>query len=397
MSLAVRIDRRAGVRGAHVARWLAAGAFTVLAHATALWTVLNWRSAEVLAPSEPPPAVTIDLSPLISPDAPQQDVAVGPQMTEAQPAPSDKAAKKTAQAAPDPSPQAQDEPFAEPVPPPLASASPEPEVPPAASETEATAYPNPPPPSPTNPTPPSPPQPSAPTGEELSLPPAPSPEAETAPPAPPVQLQAPQPPSSASPSPEPANKAHEAPPARVIPKTERLPAALAKAAQAGKAKPSVTPPRKTQPPLRDKQRTRAESKRVERTKATKPDDRREADRTRAPAGSNAPAVKPAASPSSSSGATASSALATWKGELVAHINRFKRFPPNAASGGTVSVVFAINRGGSVVSARLIASSGDRALDEEAVALLHRASPVPPPPAQFGGNVITLTVPIRFDR
>jgi protein TonB len=51
----------------------------------------------------------------------------------------------------------------------------------------------------------------------------------------------------------------------------------------------------------------------------------------------------------------------------------------------------------VVSARLISSSGDRALDEEAVALLHRASPTPPPPAQMGGSVISLTVPIRFDR
>jgi TonB family protein len=81
--------------------------------------------------------------------------------------------------------------------------------------------------------------------------------------------------------------------------------------------------------------------------------------------------------------------------LVAQINRFKRFPPDAASGGTVSVALTINRAGSVVSARLIAPSGDRALEEEAVALLHRASPVPQPPAQFGGSVISLTVPVRF--
>jgi protein TonB len=102
-------------------------------------------------------------------------------------------------------------------------------------------------------------------------------------------------------------------------------------------------------------------------------------------------------PNSSSGASLAATLATWKGELVAHLNRFKRFPANAASSGTASVAFAINRAGAGVSARLISSSGDRALDEEAVALLHRASPPPPPPAQMGGSVISLTVPIRFDR
>jgi outer membrane biosynthesis protein TonB len=74
---------------------------------------------------------------------------------------------------------------------------------------------------------------------------------------------------------------------------------------------------------------------------------------------------------SSSGASLAATLATWKGELVAQLNRFKRFPANAASSGTASVAFAINRARAAVSARLISSSGDRALDEEAVALLHR--------------------------
>ena len=67
-----------------------------------------------------------------------------------------------------------------------------------------------------------------------------------------------------------------------------------------------------------------------------------------------------------------------------------RMPRRAAP----SVAFAINRAGAVVSARLISSSGDHALDEEAVALLHRASPVPAPPPQLSAGVITLTVPIN---
>ncbi|WP_158818627.1 energy transducer TonB [Methylocapsa sp. S129] len=52
----------------------------------------------------------------------------------------------------------------------------------------------------------------------------------------------------------------------------------------------------------------------------------------------------------------------------------------------------------VISERLVASSGDPALDAEAVALPRRCSPVPFPPPEFGhGHVITLTVPIRFNR
>jgi len=58
---------------------------------------------------------------------------------------------------------------------------------------------------------------------------------------------------------------------------------------------------------------------------------------------------------------------------------------------------AIDRSGRVLSAHLIGASGDAALDQEAVALVQRASPVPPPPAGVGGPSITLTVPVRFSR
>ncbi|HEY0218520.1 MAG TPA: TonB family protein, partial [Afipia sp.] len=41
------------------------------------------------------------------------------------------------------------------------------------------------------------------------------------------------------------------------------------------------------------------------------------------------------------------------------------------------------------------SSGDAALDQEAVALAHRVSPVPPPPPDVAGGSILLAVPVRF--
>jgi protein TonB len=61
------------------------------------------------------------------------------------------------------------------------------------------------------------------------------------------------------------------------------------------------------------------------------------------------------------------------------------------------VAFTIDRSGRVLSARLIRSSGSSALDQEAVSLARRASPVPPPPPNIGRASITLTVPVRFSR
>ena len=71
--------------------------------------------------------------------------------------------------------------------------------------------------------------------------------------------------------------------------------------------------------------------------------------------------------------------------------------PTTAANGTATVAFTINRSGTVTSARLVASSGDAALDAEAVSLPRRASPVPEPPANVSSGTIALAVPIRFSR
>ncbi len=51
----------------------------------------------------------------------------------------------------------------------------------------------------------------------------------------------------------------------------------------------------------------------------------------------------------------------------------------------------------MLSARLVRGSGDASLDEEAVAMIRRASPVPAPPDGLGSGAIALTVPIKFSR
>ncbi len=84
--------------------------------------------------------------------------------------------------------------------------------------------------------------------------------------------------------------------------------------------------------------------------------------------------------------------------ILGHLQRFKRYP-RAAHGavGRVTVRFVLDRGGGVIKAEVTKSSGNRVLDEEALAILHRASPFPPFPAAKSGADDLWIAPINFDR
>ena len=59
--------------------------------------------------------------------------------------------------------------------------------------------------------------------------------------------------------------------------------------------------------------------------------------------------------------------------------------------------FSLDRKGQVLAIRVATSSGSAALDEEAMALVRRAQPFPPPPPELAGCcTVDLTVPIRFN-
>jgi protein TonB len=95
----------------------------------------------------------------------------------------------------------------------------------------------------------------------------------------------------------------------------------------------------------------------------------------------------------------SSAVPTWKTEILALLERNKRYPEAAQSRhqqGTAQVFFSLDRQGRVIDSRVVRSSGASALDEEALALLRRAQPFPPPPPELPGQRVDLTVPIRFN-
>jgi protein TonB len=95
----------------------------------------------------------------------------------------------------------------------------------------------------------------------------------------------------------------------------------------------------------------------------------------------------------------SNALPTWKTKILALLERNKRYPEAAQSRhqqGTAQVFFSLDRQGRVVDSRVVHSSGTSALDEEALALLRRAQPFPPPPPELPGQRVDLSVPIRFN-
>jgi periplasmic protein TonB len=113
----------------------------------------------------------------------------------------------------------------------------------------------------------------------------------------------------------------------------------------------------------------------------------------------APAAAPAALSAQQSEpkpAPSSAAITNWQKSLVAHLDRFKRYPPQARGAeGVVSLAFSIDRKGNFVSSRIAKSSGSAVLDAEALAMIKRAAPLPPPPAEVADADLSFVVPIRF--
>ena len=91
------------------------------------------------------------------------------------------------------------------------------------------------------------------------------------------------------------------------------------------------------------------------------------------------------------------ALRSWQSQLVAQIERHKRYPEAArGDSGVARVAFSVDRGGGVHGARVVASSGSNLLDRDAISWLERSQPLPPPPSDVGGSLIPVTVPLRYN-
>ena len=95
-------------------------------------------------------------------------------------------------------------------------------------------------------------------------------------------------------------------------------------------------------------------------------------------------------------ASVPSATASWQQSLVARLAKVQHYPAQARGvQGVVSLAFTMDRHGKVVSSRIVKSSGSAVLDAEALDLIKRAAPLPPPPADIADSDLSFIVPIRF--
>lgn len=123
-----------------------------------------------------------------------------------------------------------------------------------------------------------------------------------------------------------------------------------------------------------------------------------------PAAAAAPQATPDQAPRATAptqGATPeppSAGLPTWKGLLLRHLERHKRYPADAQrqrQEGVVYVHFRLSRDGRVLAARLERPTGVASLDQEGLDLLQRAQPLPPLPSDQPGESLELLVPVQF--
>ena len=63
--------------------------------------------------------------------------------------------------------------------------------------------------------------------------------------------------------------------------------------------------------------------------------------------------------------------------------------------GVTRLAFRLDRRGRVVMSRIAQSSGSATLDQETLALVHRAQPFPAPPADISDDQLSFVVPIRY--
>jgi periplasmic protein TonB len=80
-------------------------------------------------------------------------------------------------------------------------------------------------------------------------------------------------------------------------------------------------------------------------------------------------------------------LPTWSATSVTRRGRREE--------STATVRFTLDREGRLLRVALAGSSGHVALDEETLALLPRAEPLPAPPPELGDGPFDLVVPVQF--
>ena len=87
----------------------------------------------------------------------------------------------------------------------------------------------------------------------------------------------------------------------------------------------------------------------------------------------------------------------WRKQIATRLESNRRFPPAAVGQrGTAKVSFVLDRSGRLVSHWLAESAGNRALDEESLAIIERAQPFPMPPPNLKEDQLRFAIAFVFD-
>jgi TonB family protein len=101
-------------------------------------------------------------------------------------------------------------------------------------------------------------------------------------------------------------------------------------------------------------------------------------------------------PAQGTGESARRVRATWQKELIAHLDRHKRYPAERSQkSAEILVSFALDRMGHVLSAEIVKGSGDAAFDQAALAMVRKSDPVPLPPPLVADEGLNFTLPVIF--
>ena len=101
-------------------------------------------------------------------------------------------------------------------------------------------------------------------------------------------------------------------------------------------------------------------------------------------------------PAQGTGQAAMRQRVAWQKELVAHLDKHKRYPvERSQKSAEIIVQFVLDRVGHVQQGAIVKGSGDAAFDEAALAMVRRSDPVPAPPPLIADEGLSFTLPVIF--
>jgi protein TonB len=188
------------------------------------------------------------------------------------------------------------------------------------------------------------------------------------------------------------------------PDTEASVASPAIAEQKAELKDSELPkdvPTETEDPDRavtpnDSRKPKEEDSKIAAVQTQASTESEAAEATATPSSESVPEAPRSVAPAQGTGESVRRMRATWQKELLAHLDKHKRYPAQRTQRtAEILVGFALDRMGHVLSASIVKGSGDTAFDEAALAMVRRSDPVPPPPPLVADEGLNFTLPVIF--